>query len=147
MFIVGAKERQIEFLPVALLVLVNSDGYEFYNVERYMAGDFVRFTNNTKFVRDHSESDLLLAFCHFSYQASNNELIIVDIQGWTPASNEIGCIFLTDPQIHSDVYRCYGTGNLRQKGIDTFWKEMHPECNHLCQKMHLTRPSQQLDNP
>ena len=106
-----------------------------------MAGDFVKFTNNGKFVRDHSESDLLLAFCHFSYQASNNELMIVDIQGWAPASNEIGCIFLTDPQIHSDVYSlCYGTGNLGQEGINTFWNEMHPKCNDLCLKMQLTRP-------
>jgi len=146
-----SKVGHIEFLPVALLQLVNSNGYlsEVYNVERYMAGDFVKFTNNAKFVRNRGTlvSDLVLAFSHFTHQASNNELIIVDIQGWTPASNEIGCIFLTDPQIHSDVYRCYGTGNLRQEGIDTFWKEMHPECNHLCQKMHLTRPSQQLDNP
>lgn len=151
LFILDSKVGHIEFLPVALLQLVNSNGYlsEVYNVERYMAGDFVKFTNNAKFVRNRGTlvSDLVLAFSHFTYQASNNELIIVDIQGWTPASNEIGCIFLTDPQIHSDVYRCYGTGNLRQKGIDTFWKEMHPECNHLCQKMHLTRPSQQLDNP
>ena len=146
LFIVGAKERQIEFLPVALLVLVNSGGYEFYNVERYMAGDFVRFTNNTKFVRDHSESDLLLAFCHFSYQASNNELMIVDIQGWTPASNEIGCIFLTDPQIHSAGYRsCYGTGNFGQEGFDLFWNKIHPKCNNTCLKMDLTRPSQLLE--
>lgn len=146
MFIADAKVSQIEFLPVALLQLVNSDGYlsEVYNVERYMAGDFVKFTNNEKFVRNRDTlvSDLVLAFSHFTYQASNNELIIVDIQGWTPASNEIGCIFLTDPQIHSDVYRyCYGTGNLLEKGIDTFWKEMHPKCNNLCLKMHLTRPS------
>ena len=141
----------IEFLPVALLQLVNSDGYlgEVYNVERYMAGEFVKFTNNEKFVldRDTLVLDLVLAFSHFTYQASNNELIIVDIQGWTPASNEIGCTFLTDPQIHSDVYRCYGTGNLGQKGINTFWKEMHPECNKLCRKMHLTRPPQQMDKP
>ena len=143
MFIVGAKERPIEFLPVALLLLVNSDGYEFYNVERYMAGDFVKFTNNRKFVLDHSESDPLLAFCHFSYQASKNELMIVDIQGWAPASNEIGCIFLTVPQIHSDVYlSCYGTGNFGQGGINTFWNVMHPNCNDLCLKMQLTRPSQ-----
>lgn len=127
----------IEFLPVVLLQLVNPNGSlsGVYNVERYMAGEFIKLTNNFQFAIDRGVvSDLVLAFSHFTYQASNGQLIIVDIQGWTPASNEIGCTFLTDPQIHSVVYNCFGTGNLSQKGIDSFWKNMHPQCNDLCKK-------------
>ena len=133
----------IEFLPVVLLQLVNPNGSlsGVYNVERYMAGEFIKLTNNFQFAIDRGVvSDLVLAFSHFTYQASNGQLIIVDIQGWTPASNEIGCTFLTDPQIHSVVYNCFGTGNLSQKGIDSFWKNMHPQCNDLCKKMQLFRP-------
>lgn len=134
----------IEFLPVVLLQLVNENGSlsGVYNVERYMAGEFVKLTNNLNFVRRWGlVSDLVLAFSHFTYQASNQQLIIVDIQGWTPASNQTGCTFLTDPQIHSVVYKCFGTGNLRQEGINSFWKEMHPLCNDLCTKLRLVRPN------
>ena len=107
-----------------------------------MAGEFVKLTNNFNFVRRKGiVSDLVLAFSHFTYQASNQLLIIVDIQGWTPDADQTGCTFLTDPQIHSVVYKCFGTGNLRQDGFDSFWKHMHPQCNDLCKKLKLQRPN------
>ena len=143
-FVVDVNLGHIEFLPVVLLQLVNENGSSsgVYNVERYMAGEFVKLTNNLNFVTERGlVSDLVLAFSHFTYQASNQQLIIVDIQGWTPTSNQTGCTFLTDPQIHSVVYKCFGTGNLRQKGIDSFWNEMHPQCNDLCKALRLVRPN------
>ena len=143
-FVVDVNLGHIEFLPVVLLQLVNENGSlsGVYNVERYMAGEFVKLTNNLNFVTERGlASDLVLAFSHFTYQASNQQLIIVDIQGWTPTSNQTGCTFLTDPQIHSVVYKCFGTGNLRQKGIDSFWNEMHPQCNDLCKALRLVRPN------
>ena len=108
-----------------------------------MAGEFVKLTNNLNFVRRVGPvSDLVLAFGHFSYQASNELLVIVDIQGWTPsAENQSRCTFLIDPQIHSVVYKCFGTGNLRQNGFDGFWRHMHPECNEICEKLQLVRPN------
>ena len=143
-FVIDLNVGHIEFLPVVLLRLVNENGSlaGLYNVERYMSGEFVKLTNNLNFVRKKGTvSDLVLAFSHFTYQASNKQLIIVDIQGWTPASNQTGCTFLTDPQIHSVVYKCFGTGNLRQDGINSFWKEMHPRCNDFCTKLQLVRPN------
>ena len=142
-FIVGANVGHIEFLPVVLLQLVNENGslsgaYT-YNVERHVAGEVVQLTNNLKFVREQGlVSDLVQAFSHFTYEASNQKLVIV---GRTPASDETGSTFLFDPQIHSVVYKCFGTGNLLQEGIASFWKEMHPRCNNLCEELGLVKPN------
>lgn len=136
----------IQFLPVVLLQLVDvcdSVSGAVYNVEPYMAGEFVKLTNNFGFVRREDDmSDVVLAFSHFTYEESNQQLVIVDIQGWTPdTTDKAKCTFLTDPQIHSVRYQCFGTGNLSQRGIDSFWKEMHPHCNDICIKLGLSRPN------
>ena len=147
MLFLDVNVGHIQFLPVVLLQLVDESGDcvsgAVYNVEPYMAGEFVKLTNNFDFVRREDKmSDVVLAFSHFTYQASNQQLVIVDIQGWTPsAADKAACTFLTDPQIHSVRYQCFGTGNLRQHGIDRFWKQMHPRCNDICIKLGLIRPN------
>ena len=139
---IGLNLGQIQYLPVALLQLSERNAHvtSVYNVEPYMSGEFVKLTNNLDFVqRDRKEANQLLAFSHFTFQASNRELLIVDIQGWTP-EDSTGCTFLTDPQIHSTVYNCFGTGNLQQRGFDRFWDKMHPMCNTICSSLGLMRP-------
>ncbi|XP_031558814.1 uncharacterized protein LOC116295195 [Actinia tenebrosa] len=135
----GVPVGDIQFLPVVLLQLVNSNGQtEIFNAEPYMSGEFIKLTNNTDWINKHRRTDLVLAYSHFTYQASDGKLIIVDIQGWAPLDNQ-GCTFLTDPQIHSTVYKCFGTGNFGKEGYDNFWK-MHPECNKICKMLGLERP-------
>lgn len=146
LYLAAVNVGDIQFLPVVLLQLVDGGGPvsgAVYNVEPYMAGEFVKLTNNFGFVRsEDGMSDVVLAFSHFTFEASKQQLVIVDIQGWTPDTTDKGeCTFLTDPQIHSERYQCFGTGNLRQRGIDSFWKEMHPQCNDICIKLKLSRPN------
>ncbi|XP_048575971.1 uncharacterized protein LOC5511752 isoform X3 [Nematostella vectensis] len=144
----GATIGDIQFLPVALLQLFNNanEAEQVCNIEPYMSGEFTKLTNNLTFVRKDEDgnpvkgADLVLAFSHFTWQSSNGKLVIVDIQGWTPKGR--GCTFLTDPQIHSAVYDCFGTGNWKQQGIDKFWSAMHPECNAICKLLGLVRPQQ-----
>nr|XP_058972304.1 alpha-protein kinase 1-like isoform X3 [Pocillopora verrucosa] len=146
LYLAALNVGDIQFLPVVLLQLVDVCGSvsgAVYNVEPYMAGEFVKLTNNFGFVRREDDmSDVVLAFSHFTYEESNQQLVIVDIQGWTPdTTDKAKCTFLTDPQIHSVRYQCFGTGNLSQRGIDSFWKEMHPHCNDICIKLGLSRPN------
>lgn len=133
---------EIQFLPVVLLQLVDSSGHvtQVFNAEPYMSGEFTKLTNNTDWKNEKRRTDLVLAYSHFTYQESNGKLIIVDIQGWAPLRHNKGCTYLTDPQIHSLVYRCFGTGNLTQTGFQKFW-EMHSECNEICKMLKLPRPS------
>jgi len=137
----GGHVGEIQFLPVVLLQLVDSSGHvtQVYNAEPYMSGEFTKLTNNFDWKDEKRRTDLVLAYSHFTYQASNGKLIIVDIQGWAPHDSK-GCTYLTDPQIHSSVYRCFGTGNWQQKGFDKFWNMQHPKCNEICKLLRLTRP-------
>ena len=79
------------------------------------------------------------SFSHFTYERSNHTLLITDHQGWT-TEDHLSTTFLTDPQIHSIDKTLYGTGNLGMHGINTFWQDMHKECNDICQQLGLTRP-------
>ena len=106
-----------------------------------MAGDFTKITNNLNWVvqGDVQGKDLLLAFSHFSYCASKGTLIVVDIQGWT-SQDQRGLTFLTDPQIHTKDKKGYGTANRGQEGFNKFWQILHPQCNHICALLNLSRP-------
>ena len=136
----GTDVGEIQFLPVVLLQLVDSSGQvvEVFNVEPYMSGEFTKLTDNVDWKNEEKRTDLVLAYSHFTYQASRGKLMIVDIQGWAPHDNK-GCTFLTDPQIHSTAYKCFGTGNFKEKGYENFWR-MHSECNEICKMLNLVRP-------
>ena len=81
----------------------------------------------------------LSLFSHFTFERSNNTLLITDHQGWT-TEDHLSTTFLTDPQIHSVDKELYGIGNLGMHGINRFWKHMHPECSEICKELGLTRP-------
>lgn len=69
----------------------------------------------------------LQAFSHFSYEVSNTDLVIGDLQG-------CGSI-LTDPAIHTmraSPYYITERSNLGKDGINGFLAGMHPKCNQIC---------------
>jgi elongation factor 2 kinase len=71
----------------------------------------------------------LQAFSHFTFECSNHELIVVDIQG-------VGDLW-TDPQIHTARGLEYGEGNLGTKGMALFF-HTHV-CNDICARLGLTQ--------
>ena len=74
-------------------------------------GKYVKFNSNSGYVsEDHRRTPQ--AFSHFSFEESNREKMIVDIQG----VNDIW----TDPQIHSANGLDYGDGNLGIRGMALF---------------------------
>ncbi|XP_078660086.1 alpha-protein kinase 1-like [Branchiostoma floridae x Branchiostoma belcheri] len=133
---------QIQYLPaVTLQIQVNHSEPESFsiNVEPYIDGDFVKLTNNLKYKHPVLDSGLATAFTHFTYEASGEKLMIVDIQGWTTLDGR-GVTYFTDPQIHSEEIKKYGRGNLGDRGIQAFWREQHPTCNKVCRLLKLKRP-------
>lgn len=114
------------FLPVSVLRL-DMEGL-LYNTEPYLRGDYLKHNDNS----GHVDTKQLVpqAFSHFTYEASNQTLIVVDIQG-------VGDYY-TDPQIHSFNGDGFGLGNLGQSGIRKFL-QTH-KCNRICRMLGLTDP-------
>lgn len=121
------------FLPVSVLRL-DCEGI-LYNTEPYLRGDYLKHNDNSGHV---DTKDLVpQAFSHFTYEASNQTLIVVDIQG-------VGDYY-TDPQIHSFNGDGFGLGNLGQSGIRKFLSTH--QCNRICRMLSLTDPKQAKKKP
>ena len=67
------------------------------------------------------------AFSHFSWEHSQNQVLICDIQG---VENRF-----TDPQIHTMSGKGFGLGNLGQTGIRAFL--LRHTCNEICKAVGL----------
>ncbi|XP_048457312.1 alpha-protein kinase 1 isoform X1 [Rhincodon typus] len=128
---------QIYYIPASVLLLLEDmQIMGCVSVEPYMLGEFIKLTNNTKTVRKEYEATMYgLAFGHFTYEFSNQEEIVVDLQGWITGDGK-GLIYLTDPQIHSMKKR-RGGSNFAEKGIKYFLNCQHKECNEICHILTL----------
>jgi hypothetical protein len=67
------------------------------------------------------------AFSHFTYEASDKEILICDIQG----VNDL----YTDPQIHNREGIGFGKGNMGERGFERFLATHR--CNHICRYLKL----------
>jgi myosin-heavy-chain kinase len=118
--------KKVRFVPAAVLVLPKRNPPLVLAMEPLLTGKFVKYNNNCGYVRRNARWTPQ-AFSHFTYQASNHELMVVDIQGVDD--------YYTDPQILSPDGKGYGRGNLGKKGIRRFL-ESH-KCNDVCRAVGL----------
>lgn len=146
----GAK---MSFVTPLIFVL---DG-EWYFAEKYIEGDFVKYNNNCGYVL--SDAGLYggkygwvaSTFCHYVYEKTGGQLMVVDIQGWVN-KNEI---ILTDPQIHSRSlakneiaasvqngtwFQRFSLGNLGFVGMIHFFYSH--SCTRECNQMGYLHPMQ-----
>lgn len=136
----------MQFLPAVLIEIIDieNEAERYYNVEPFIAGEFVKISNNFSWTvqGDVPGKELLMAFSHHSYCSSKGDLIIVDIQGWT-SEEKGGQTYLTDPQIHTMDRQGFGTANRGKEGFLKFWTEQHPTCNGICEMLglHNQRPN------
>jgi|JI61114BRNA_FD_contig_71_1253803_length_2662_multi_2_in_0_out_0_1 hypothetical protein len=100
--------------------------------ENFIEGVYEKFNNNAGWANNRaSESSFISqAFSHYSYQATEGYLMVVDIQG---ASG-----ILTDPQIHCLDSERFGAGNLGYEGILKFF--FGHRCNAYCKQLGLVNP-------
>ncbi|GMR49266.1 hypothetical protein PMAYCL1PPCAC_19461, partial [Pristionchus mayeri] len=140
----------IKFIKIRTLCLQEESPCRFMSCEkRLSAGDkFVRFTNNADYhIMEAKAMDLgvsmefvqlVTAFSHWTYKASNGFLMVVDLEGVVPRT--IGSdggqgVLLTDPAIHCKDVTRYGPMNHGPKGMKMFF-ERHV-CNQFCKKLGL----------
>ncbi|NXT82501.1 ALPK1 kinase, partial [Zapornia atra] len=133
---------QIFYIPSAVLLILEDRTIKgCVSVEPYILGEFVKLSNNTKVVKnEYKATEYGLAYGHFSYEFSKGTDVVVDLQGWVTGNGK-GLIYLTDPQIHSLNSRDVSRSNFGKKGIYYFFNNQHVECNDICRRLSLTRPS------
>lgn len=120
--------KKVEFLNAFILELTQRAGSPVCGVERFIAGQYIKYNNNRGWVSD-IHRNTPAAFCHFSYVASGQKFIVCDVQG-------VGDVY-TDPQMHSWNGEGFGKGNLGQEGIDHFLRTH--ECNTICQFLKISQ--------
>ncbi|KAK1342253.1 hypothetical protein QTO34_015009 [Cnephaeus nilssonii] len=137
---------QLFYVPAAALLILEDEMIKgCVSVEPYILGEFVKLSNNTKVVKtEYKATECGLAFGHFSYEFSNHQDVVVDLQGWVTGDGK-GLLYLTDPQIHS-LGRREVTTNFGKRGISYFFNHQHAQCNDICRRLSLTRPPTETRN-
>ncbi len=120
--------RLVHFIPAFQIELCERPGSPLFSVEPYISGDYVKHNNNYGDVEEDSRNTPQ-AFSHFTFEASDRKLLVVDIQGVRDV--------YTDPQVHSVDGRGFGEGNLGEEGFQRFI-ESH-RCNPICRYLKLTQ--------
>ena len=142
--------RRVEFLEACILQLIPAGASEagdqtienltlsgtICGVEPFIAGEYHKHNNNYGYVSE-LERNTPQAFSHFTYEASGQQIIVVDIQG-------VGDHY-TDPQIHSRRGKEFGKGNLALRGFERFLGSHR--CNPICRylKLPLINPKDEED--
>eukprot|EP01133_Synstelium_polycarpum_P009750 gene9750-11386_t len=105
--------KAIQFIPAKVIELPDKT---FLGLEEYIPGDYRKYSNNTGWFDDTVEP-MLQTFSHWTYVASKNTTMVVDLQGVKVS----GGLLLTDPAIHSVTSHRFGVTNLDSAGMKRFF--------------------------
>jgi elongation factor 2 kinase len=97
--------KKIDMFQMSILEFVERPNAPLYHLEHFIEGNYTKYNSNSGFVDDAEHIRFTpQAFSHFTFECSNHQLMVVDIQG-------VGDLY-TDPQIHTACGADYGDGNL-----------------------------------
>lgn len=123
------------------------DSTRVFMAELHMNGMWCKLNNNAgsvNKVEHRHHSDLAQSFSHYTFEESNGELLVVDVQGIPVGDKKTRDVklHLTDPQVHcrGGSFESFGKGDHQEEGIKRFF-QTHV-CNHWCRQMKLRRVSE-----
>jgi len=122
------SDCKISFVVSQVLELLerSSSQQPWATMEPLLSGEYNKHNDNNGGVMD--RNPIPQAFSHFTFEESQHQLVICDIQG-------VGATLFTDPQIHTQDGHGFGLGNLGPQGMKRF---LHSHtCNRVCQAMGL----------
>ncbi|EGG21876.1 myosin heavy chain kinase [Cavenderia fasciculata] len=118
--------KKIEFCMSWVVELVDRGSTPVLcSIEPLLVGEFKK--NNSNYGAVLTNRSTPQAFSHFTYENSNKQMIIIDIQGVDD--------LYTDPQIHTGDGKGFGLGNLGKTGINKFITSH--KCNAVCALLNL----------
>ena len=135
---ISPSQKTLRFLDIGYLR--DKDTGIWYSVEEYFPEKFIKWSSNAGFINEDEYSATLDCFAHWSYQATNQFLVVTDIQGCKKEKEYV----LTDPAITCpDDMERFGSTNLGIKGLNKFF-ETH-RCNHICRHLKLKKHKAQIN--
>uniref|UniRef100_A0A8C1R0A1 non-specific serine/threonine protein kinase n=1 Tax=Cyprinus carpio TaxID=7962 RepID=A0A8C1R0A1_CYPCA len=122
------------FLDVSLL-LWRSDG-QWLTVEKNMGGHFRKYNNNTgeEISPSSGLEEAILAFSHWTYEYTNRELLVLDLQGVGAELTDPSMIRVDDKSSSGEM--AFGPANLGDDAIQSF--VIKHTCNSCCKKLGLS---------
>jgi hypothetical protein len=130
--------QRLRFLDSDLIRVKETGVY--YCIEEFVEGVFKKWSNNQGYVNTSEYAHLLNAFSHWTYEFTNEYLIVTDLQGFVYKRNEY---ILTDPAILCEVdMDRFGSTNLGSNGIREFF--LNHRCNKICKMLKLRRNTLQM---
>ncbi|MFT7813572.1 transient receptor potential cation channel subfamily M member 6-like [Arapaima gigas] len=122
------------FLDVCLLHWHSED--KWLTIEKYMAGDFRKYNNNTgeEMSPNSCLEETILAFSHWTYHFSRGELLVLDLQGVSVELTDPSVVRSADKSVSGDMV--FGPANLGEDAIQSFVQ--NHTCNSCCRKLHLS---------
>jgi len=131
----GLKDCFITFVSINMIRL-RSREHQLYGVmEKFLTfkkggTDFVKFNSNTQAPYD-AKAKIIQAFSHFTFELSEHEFVIVDLQG----VNNYDIYHISDPSIQSKIEGKYGLTDRGEEGIRDYFA-VH-QCNKYCKNLGL----------
>jgi len=112
---------------------LSADEPKYFAAERFLPGVFLKYNSNNGYVSEEllQHHEVVQAFTHFSYEASEGRLLVADLQG-VARDNEV---LLTDPQVVSTDH-AFGPGDLGRRGMHSCL--VAHRCGPTCKKLGLT---------
>ena len=71
---------QVDFFQTYIIELEKRQGSPLFAVEHFIEGGYIKYNSNSGFVSDINRLTPQ-TFSHFTFEKSNHQLIVVDIQG------------------------------------------------------------------
>ena len=135
-----AVVKKIKFIMTKLVFQPLGNGkYRNMTMERFIEGSYKKFSNNAGYVDYDDPAFTLQAFSHWTYERTNGNMLVVDLQGITIDDNQT--YLLTDPCVHSTNLKRFGRTNLGKQGMKRFF-QTHI-CNVICFALQLKRNEHQ----
>uniref|UniRef100_A0A672R4T7 non-specific serine/threonine protein kinase n=1 Tax=Sinocyclocheilus grahami TaxID=75366 RepID=A0A672R4T7_SINGR len=122
------------FLDVSLLHW-RSDG-QWLTVEKNMSGHFRKYNNNTgeEISPSSGLEEAMLAFSHWTFEYTNRELLVLDLQGVGADLTDPSLIRVDDKSSSEEM--AFGPANLGDDAIQSF--VIKHTCNSCCKKLGLS---------